>query len=65
MKIFSISVAVLSALLLVSTLICGMWIKTNKITDVSSLDFHMKIAGASVFFVILMVVLFVLQTVKQ
>lgn len=47
MKIISIITAVVAALLLLSTLICGLWIRSNRITDLSSLDFHMKIGIAS------------------
>jgi hypothetical protein len=65
MKIFSISVAVLSALMLLSTLLCGMWIRTHKITEVSSLDFHMKLGSATVIFALATAVLLIIQMVKR
>ena len=48
MKIISIITAIVTALLLFSTLICGLWIRSNKVTDASSLSFHMNIGIATV-----------------
>ncbi|SHJ28029.1 hypothetical protein SAMN02745975_01700 [Geosporobacter subterraneus DSM 17957] len=57
MKIFSLIIAIVSGLLLSSTLICGLWIRANKVTDVSSLNFHMSIGIASVLFSLIAVIL--------
>lgn len=57
MKIFSLVIGIVSGLLLSSTLICGLWIRANKVTDVSSLNFHMSIGIASVLFSFIAVIL--------
>lgn len=61
MKFFSIAIAIITGLLLLSTLICGLWIKANNVTEVSSLKFHMNIGILSVIFgCISVILLFVL-----
>lgn len=50
MKILSIIFAAITGLLLLSTMICGLWIRSNKVTEISSLNFHMNIGIASVVF---------------
>ncbi|ETA78969.1 hypothetical protein [Youngiibacter fragilis] len=42
------AISVVSAILLLSTLICGSWIRYNNITDPGSLGFHMKLGTLSV-----------------
>jgi ABC-type Na+ efflux pump permease subunit len=58
-KVFSIGIAIVTGLLLLSTLICGLWIKANKVTEASSLNFHMNIGIASVIFGIATVILLI------
>lgn len=43
MKWIMVVSSVTSILLLLSTLICGMWIRSKHITEPSSLNFHMQI----------------------
>lgn len=66
MKIASIIIGILTVLLLLSTLICGSWIKAKGLTnDASSLAFHMKIGTASVVFGVISVILLIVQVVKH
>lgn len=66
MKIVSLIVGILTMLLLLSTLICGLWINAKGLTnDSSSLAFHMKIGTASVIFGVISVILLIVQTVKH
>ncbi|MDF2545109.1 MAG: hypothetical protein K0R93_7 [Anaerosolibacter sp.] len=60
MKVFSLVIAIITALLLVSTLVCGLWIRSNKVTDVSSLNFHMNIGITSVIFSFIAVILLIM-----
>lgn len=48
MKTIAIILGSLAALLLLSTAICGLWIKANQVTEASSLQFHMTIGLAAV-----------------
>lgn len=66
MKIISLSVGILTILLLLSTLICGSWIKSKGLTnDASSLAFHAKIGIASVIFGSLSAILLIIQVMKH
>ncbi|HBF5529793.1 TPA: hypothetical protein MIY44_003890, partial [Clostridioides difficile] len=44
MKIITIGSSLITVLLFLSTMICGFWIKNNKVTDASSIKFHMNSA---------------------
>lgn len=48
MKIMILLTGITTILMLLSTLICGMWIKSNGVTDASSLLFHTRIGVGSV-----------------
>lgn len=65
MKIFSIIVAVITGLLLLSTLICGAWIRAKGLMDTESLRFHMQIGVTSVIFGLISVILLIVLAVKQ
>ncbi|MFL0250595.1 hypothetical protein ACJDT4_09195 [Clostridium neuense] len=66
MKIISLSVGILTVLLLLSTLICGSWIKAKGLTnDTNSLAFHAKIGIASVVFGALSAILLIIQVIKH
>ncbi|MDF2985575.1 MAG: hypothetical protein K0R50_1085 [Eubacterium sp.] len=65
MKVFSLIIAVITGLLLFSTIVCGLWIRANKITDVSSIKFHMNIGIASVIFGFITVILLIMYAVKS
>ena len=45
MKILSVAVAAATALSLLTTLICGCWIRAHSVTDPGSLRFHMQAGG--------------------
>ena len=40
--------AIITVLVGLSTMVCGLWIKANQVTDPSSLDFHRTIGIATV-----------------
>lgn len=65
MKILIVIVAVTALLLLLSTLICGLWIKEKGLTDVSSLKFHMQIGIAAVISSVIAIILLLVQLLKH
>lgn len=64
MKAIILIFAIITGLVMVSTLICGLWIRANKVTEVSSLNFHMSIGIASVILGIITVVLVIVLALK-
>lgn len=64
MKVLSLVIAIITGLLLFSTLTCGLWIRANKVTDVSALNFHVSIGIATVIFSFLAVVLLIILALK-
>lgn len=48
MKTLVVVIGIVTNLLLLSTAICGFWIRANKITDISSINFHVTIGSISV-----------------
>ena len=48
MKTVIVIMAVLTGLLMLSTLICGLWMRAQETVDPSSISFHMGIALLSV-----------------
>ena len=65
MKVFSLIIAIITGLLLLSTLACGLWIRANKVTEASSLNFHMNIGIASVVFGFISVILLVILALRR
>ena len=65
MKTIYLIVGTLTGLLLVSTLICGLWIKANHINDVESLNFHMNIGIGSIVFGLISVMLLIVQVARH
>jgi len=66
MKALSIAIALLTGLLIVSTLICGLWIHSRpEPVDPSSITFHIKIAVASIVGTFAVIVLFLVQLNKH
>lgn len=67
MKKVLILSAILSFLLILSTMICGLWITANNITDAGSADFHMTCGITSVVFSFITLVLFIalLRRIKK
>jgi hypothetical protein len=65
MKTLIIILAVLTILLLLSTVICGLWIRNmGSLVEKSSLDFHLGIGLASVGSALLTIILAVSQIQK-
>lgn len=63
MKIVTLISAVITALLMTSTMICGLWMRSNNITDPSSFGFHMTCGiSAVVFSLITLVMVIVMLT---
>lgn len=50
MTVVAVIVSVLAVILLLSTLICGLWIRSKGLNDPQSKDFHTKIGIAAVIF---------------
>ncbi len=50
MKKATIISAVMTVLLLLSTMICGLWLRANNISDASSFDFHVNCGILAVVF---------------
>lgn len=48
MKTLIVITGIITCLSFLSTLICGLWIKANNVTEASSLSFHMNIGILSV-----------------
>ena len=65
MKAFSLVIAIVTGLLLFTTLVCGLWIRANKVTDVSSLNFHMASGIAAVIFSFIAVILLVILALRR
>ncbi len=65
MKIFSIVISVITGLLLLSTLICGSWIKAKNLTDAGSLQFHMQIGITSVIFGLISITLLIIMAATR
>lgn len=58
MRIATFLSAIITALLLLTTMICGLWLKSNNITDSGSLAFHMNSGIAAVVFSFITLILF-------
>lgn len=66
MKIISLIAGITTILLLLSTLICGLWIKSQSLTNnIDSLSFHMKIGIASVIFGLFSAILLITQAIRH
>jgi hypothetical protein len=64
MKTILIIIAIITGLLLLSTLVCGLWIRANKVTEVSSMSFHTNIGIASVIFGIITVIALIIFALR-
>jgi ABC-type Na+ efflux pump permease subunit len=65
MKILYSTIGIVTVLLLIFTMTCGLWIKANRVTDPASLRFHITIGIASVIFGIISVSLLLIQVYKR
>ncbi|WP_027630555.1 hypothetical protein [Ruminiclostridium cellobioparum] len=61
MGIVTIIIAVAALLTLLSTLICGLWIRAKGLRDPGSLNFHMKIGITAVISTVLAIILLLIQ----
>lgn len=59
MRSINLGIGILTVLLLMSTAICGFWLKANNINDPSAIDFHMKIASAATVFGVLSAIILI------
>lgn len=64
MRIAAVGSAVVTLLLLFTTMICGLWIRSNDITDAGSLGFHVTSGIASLISGIVTLVLVVVLTAR-
>jgi len=65
MKIFNLIISILAGLLLISTAICGFWIRANKIPDITAIDFHVKLGSLSIVFNILSIAILIRLLLKK
>jgi len=60
MKTLTLISVIITVLLALSTMICGLWIKANGVTDPNSIDFHRTIGIMTVVCVIITAVLVII-----
>ena len=65
MKIATRISAVVTALLMTSTMICGLWMRSNNITDPSSFDFHANCGIAAVVFSLITLVMVIVMLARM
>jgi uncharacterized BrkB/YihY/UPF0761 family membrane protein len=65
LKSIALISAVITALLMLTTMICGLWIRSNGVTDPSSFDFHIRCGIASVVFSFVTLALFILMLARM
>ncbi|PKM84642.1 MAG: hypothetical protein CVU86_06320 [Firmicutes bacterium HGW-Firmicutes-11] len=65
MKVFLVILGIVTSLSMLSTLVCGLWIKANKVTEVSSLNFHMNIGILSAVLTTAMAVAMIVLSVRK
>lgn len=57
MKNVTLFSSIITTILIMTTMICGMWMKANNISDPSSIAFHMNFGIASVVFCFITMIL--------
>ena len=65
MKIATLISAIITALLMLSTMMCGLWIRANNITDPSSFDFHVNCGIAAVIFSLITLVMVIVMLARM
>jgi len=67
MKAVTLVSSIITVLLLLTTMICGLWIKANEITEQGSIDFHVTsgIAAVTFSFITLILMIIVLARMKR
>lgn len=68
MKSATLISAIITTLLMMTTMICGLWMKANNISDAGSLSFHINCGIASVvfsFITMLLLIIFLLRIKRQ
>jgi ABC-type Na+ efflux pump permease subunit len=65
MKTATLISAIITALLMLSTMICGLWIRANNITDPSSFNFHVNCGIAAVVFSLVTLVMVIVMLARM
>jgi hypothetical protein len=68
MKSATLISAIITTLLMMTTMICGLWMKANNISDAGSLSFHINCGITSVvfsFITMLLLIIFLLRLKRQ
>lgn len=60
MKTATLISAILTALLILSTMICGLWMRANSITEAGSINFHITCGVASAVFCLITMALLII-----
>jgi len=64
MKIIILISAIITMLVVLSTMICGLWIQANNLTDQSALDFHKTIGIVSAICCVVTFILVIAYTLR-
>lgn len=65
MKVVTLASSIITTLLLLTTMICGLWIRANNVTDTGSLNFHVNSGIASVIFCLVTMILIIAFLIRQ
>jgi len=65
MKFLNSIIVIITGLLLLSTAICGFWIRANKITNITSINFHVTIGSLTLVFGMLSIVILLRLLLKK
>lgn len=65
MKVVTLASSIITTLLLLTTMICGLWIRANNVTDTGSLNFHVNSGIASVIFCLVTMILIIACLIRQ
>lgn len=65
MKSATLISAIITTLLMMTTMICGLWMKANNISDAGSLNFHINCGIASVVFCFITLLLLIVFFIRM
>lgn len=65
MKFFTILSGIITVLLLLTTMICGLWIRANNLAETNSMNFHINSGIASVVFAIITLISLIILLAKM
>ncbi len=60
MKLATLISAIITILCLITTMICGLWIRANNITESSSINFHVNSGILSIIFAVITLILVII-----